>query len=155
MTNSKKFGILAVSLASIMALGISVDNANATFPQFQLDIKPGSDPNSINPNSKGVIPFALLSDAIWDANDIVPESVMFCADNYDLLEVADCDLVPIHKYYLYDVNRDGLEDFLGYVKTQESGVTCDTTQGKVFGIAQGVDFASMDSIRPVPCSNEV
>jgi len=36
--------------------------------EVEIDIKPGSDPNSINPNSNGVIPVAILGSAIFDAS---------------------------------------------------------------------------------------
>jgi len=41
------------------------------------DIKPGSDPNSINPKSKGVIPVAILTTPDFDASTVDPTSVMF------------------------------------------------------------------------------
>jgi hypothetical protein len=41
----------------------------------EIDIKPGSYPNSINPNAGGVIPVAILSTADFDASTVNPETV--------------------------------------------------------------------------------
>ncbi|MBA7660724.1 hypothetical protein ES703_68730 [subsurface metagenome] len=41
----------------------------------EIDIKPGSYPNSINPNAGGVIPVAILTTADFDASTVDPETV--------------------------------------------------------------------------------
>jgi len=43
----------------------------------EIDIKPGSYPNSINPNSNGVIPVAILTTPSFDATTVDPLSVKF------------------------------------------------------------------------------
>ncbi|MHC4629316.1 MAG: hypothetical protein ACYTDV_20235 [Planctomycetota bacterium] len=40
-----------------------------------IDIKPGSYPNSINPNANGVIPLAILTTDIFDAGTVDPQTV--------------------------------------------------------------------------------
>ena len=46
-------------------------------PRVEIDIKPGSDPNSINLRSKGVIPVAILTTEDFDATTVDPLSVEF------------------------------------------------------------------------------
>ena len=43
--------------------------------QVDIAIKPGSDPNSINPNQKGVIAVAILTTEDFDATTVDPLSV--------------------------------------------------------------------------------
>jgi hypothetical protein len=50
---------------SAISLAISVD----------IDIKPGSYPNSINPNARGVIPVAILTTDDFDASTVDPQTV--------------------------------------------------------------------------------
>jgi len=45
--------------------------------EASIDIKPGSFPNSINPNSKGVVPVAVLTTEDYDASTVVPDTVLF------------------------------------------------------------------------------
>jgi len=52
----------------------------------KIDIKPGSDPNSINIGSKGVVPIALLTTADFDASRVNPATVKFA------------DAAPVHGY---------------------------------------------------------
>ncbi len=42
-----------------------------------IDIKPGGDPNSINLNSRGVIPVAILSTETFDATTLDPSTIVF------------------------------------------------------------------------------
>jgi hypothetical protein len=152
-----KFGILAVSIAAVMAIGLSMGHASATSVDFQLDIKPGSDPNSINPNSKGVIPFAFLSDMYNDATTIDGNSLMFCPVSVDF--AVACYGVPVHKYFNYDVDGDGDLDLLGYIKTQDAGIDCWTIGGQITGNTLpeygGYPVYGMDTINPVPCNDEI
>lgn len=43
--------------------------------EVEIDIKPGSYPNSINPNAGGVIPVAILTTADFDASTVDPKTV--------------------------------------------------------------------------------
>jgi len=45
------------------------------FIEVEIDIKPGSFPNSINPNAGGVIPVAILTTDDFDASTVDPETV--------------------------------------------------------------------------------
>lgn len=101
----------------------------------EIDIKPGSFPNSINLGSKGSVPVAILSSADFDATTINPETV----------EVAGASVAVKGKGKLQvsveDVNGDGLLDLVVHVETEsleltegdiEATITGETTDGTLF-----------------------
>ena len=78
-------------------LGISVLINQHDTRMIEVDIKPGSSPNSINPFSRGVIPVALLGGVTFDVADVDESSLAFGPGG-----------APIaHQYaHLEDVNYD-------------------------------------------------
>jgi len=112
-----------------------------------IDIKPGSYPNSINLDSKGVIPVAILTtDAAvgepvtFDATTVDPETVLF----------GPGKAAPVH-YALEDVDNDGDIDMILHFKTQETGITAGDTEATLTGeTVDGRQFFGTDSVRIVP-----
>ncbi|MCK5504657.1 MAG: DUF1566 domain-containing protein [Thermodesulfovibrionia bacterium] len=85
-----------------------------------IDIKPGSEPNSINLSSGGVIPVAILSRDSFDATTINPETVS--------LAEARVKMVGKRGKYLCheeDVDDDGLLDLVCQVNTAQFVVETD------------------------------
>ncbi len=78
----------------------------------EIDIKPGSYPNTINLGSQGVIPVAVLSSADFDATMVDPTSVQ--------LSGADVAMRGQGKSlaHVEDVNGDGLLDLVCQVETE-------------------------------------
>ena len=74
--------------------------------EITIDIKPGGNPNNINPRSKGVVPVAVLTTKDFNANTIDPDTVTFAGAE------------PVRSM-LCDVDGDGKEDMLFHFKTQE------------------------------------
>ena len=116
-------------------------------PLFDLDIKPGSDPNSINLGSMGVQPMAILSTAGFDATQIDPSTVLFGN--------AGGGRIGPQSSGQEDVNGDGLVDLTLKFDTQDlvsSGALDGTTlEGLVTGSTFGGDlFKGSDSVRIVP-----
>jgi len=109
-----------------------------------IDIKPGSDPNSINLGSKGVVPVAILGSADFDAATVDPSTIMLAgsgvrvkgkSENYGSLE---------------DVNDDGYLDLVVQVYTEDltmTGSGIAELTGQTYG---GMDIYGTDSIRVVP-----
>ena len=85
---------------------ITTESAAADDPEVLIDIKPGSDVNSINLKSKGVVPVAILTTEDFDAQDVDPESVLFAGAS------------PV-MWHIEDVNGDGDDDMLLQFRTQE------------------------------------
>ena len=116
----------------------------------QIDVKPGSDPNSINPRSRGVIPVAILSSSIangdsadFDATTVDPLSLRFGPDE-----------APAFRGWVgfEDVNGDGLLDAVAHFRTQETGVACGDSDVLLTGsTVDGHEFAGADSIITVGC----
>ena len=56
--------------------------------EVDIDIKPGSDPNSINPKSKGRLPVAILTTDDFDASDVDVSTVTLGNDDDNDTPVA-------------------------------------------------------------------
>lgn len=109
-----------------------------------IDIKPGSDPNSINLGSKGVIPVAILTTESFDASTVNSTSVMFGPD----------EASPVH-YSMDDVDDDGDQDMILHFRTQEIGLTEDDTEATLTGeTLDGVSIHGTDSVRIVPSESK-
>lgn len=105
-----------------------------------VDIKPGSLPNSINPESKGVIPVAILTYEDFDAATVDPDSVRF----------GPAEGEP-RRCHIKDVDDDGDLDLMCHVRTQQTGIAHGDIEacltGQTFG---GLPIIGCDSVRTVP-----
>jgi hypothetical protein len=86
--------------------------------EVDIDIKPGSDPNSINLRSKGVIPVAVLGSSTFDVTDIDVNTLIF-VEAYPAHDLTDPATYADH---LQDVNLDGYTDLVSHYRTQETGI---------------------------------
>ncbi len=109
----------------------------------QIDIKPGSFPNSINPRSRGKIPVAILTTDSFDATTASPKTLRFGPTGTEAAPVRSA---------LADVDRDGDIDLILHFNTQATGIKCGGTSalltGETFG---GQAIEGSDSIRTVGC----
>ncbi len=80
-----------------------------------IDIKPGSYPNSINLKSRGVLPVAVLTDNFFNAKDIVVNSVLFAGAE------------PL-RGNLEDVDKDGDLDLILHFDTRLLKLTSTDTE---------------------------
>jgi hypothetical protein len=106
---------------------------------WPIDIKPGSDPNSINLKSKGVVPVAVLTTDLFDAATVDPDTVQ--------LEGVD----PV-KWAMDDVDEDGDLDLVLHFSTRDLAVPLDanSTEATLTGETyDGEAFSGMDSVRIV------
>ncbi len=91
----------------------------------EIDIKPGSEPNSVNClNPKEIIPVAVLTTDYFNALRLDPASVTFGPDN----------ATEIHeKGHVLDVDGDGDMDMLFHFQLGETGIQCVHTKAELRG----------------------
>jgi hypothetical protein len=116
--------------------------------EVDIDIKPWSDPNSINTKSKGLIPVAILGSAIFDVTDIVVTTLAFGPDYAEPAhDLTDPDVYNDH---LQDVDVDGYLDLVCHFKTQEAGLAKGDTDATLTGETNdGVIVYGTDSVNIV------
>ena len=111
-----------------------------------IDIKPGSDPNSINPKSKGKIPVAILSTKDFNAPKMVDRDSLTFGATGDEDSLAFCN--PKGE----DINGDRLKDLVCHFYTEDTGFLCGDTEGVLKGMTMdGTPIEGSDSVRINPC----
>jgi hypothetical protein len=134
----------------------------------QINIKPGSFPNSINPKNQGVIPLAILTTAAgeyglplaFDATLVDPLSVRFGPpelvwdESGGAFEAHDRGHLE-DSYEMDEMTRDGDIDLVLHFRTQETGIGLNTTEACVKGewmdgMGNIHKFFGCDSVRIVP-----
>ena len=108
-----------------------------------IDIKPGSDPNAINPRNQGVVPVAILGSITFDVQQVDVASVRFgpgqAAPNKG-------------KGHYEDLNNDGIMDIVFQFPTQEIGLRCQDTALFLTGkLRDGRAIAGADSVVTAGC----
>ena len=106
--------------------------------EWNIDIKPGSYPNSINLESGGVVPVAVLTTDCncFKASDVDPENVTF----------AGAEAV---RWTQEDVDGDGDMDMLFYFRTEDLDLTEESTEATLTGttddgrVIQGTDTVNI------------
>ncbi len=123
----------------------TVTPAFAGFGEVEIDIKPGSDPNSINPNSMGLVPVAILTTSDFDATTVDPDTLIFIAAD----DVAGIEPNCV-RHGLEDVDGDGDLDLVCKFPQKTTWITCETFQGVITGETfGGQGIIGFDSINPV------
>jgi len=106
-----------------------------------IDIKPGSNPNSINLKSNGLIPVAILTSEDFDATTIDPQSIKFGPN-----EIGEAHQTG----HLEDTDADGDIDMVLHFKTQKTGILAGDVEVCLEGMTfTGIPFLGCDTVRIV------
>jgi len=108
------------------------------FLNVNIDIKPGSYPNSINLGSKGVVPVAVLGSETFDASTVDPSTVEFANAH------------PV-RWTMEDVNNDGYMDMLFFFNTRDLSLIGGSTEATLIGATVGgQSIQGTDTVNIVP-----
>lgn len=141
---------IRISSATNQAEGTDNVEFGEAFISVVIDIKPGSDENPINLNSKGVTPLAVLTTSVaaGDARD-------FDATQIDVSTVAFGPGGASEAHgngHVEDVDGDGDLDLVLHFDTHESGISCADSEATLVGrLADGRRFKGTDSVQPKDC----
>jgi len=107
-----------------------------------IDIKPGSVENAVNPGASGILPVAILTTDSFDATTVDPLSVRFGPNGG----------VEIHgRGHRSDVNRDGRADLVLHFAIAATGIVENRTTASLTGkTLDGLSIEGSQSIMTVP-----
>jgi hypothetical protein len=109
---------------------------------IQIDIKPGSSPNSIFLGSNGNVPVAILSTPSFDATQVDPLSVTLAGARV-LLRGKGTPMAS-----QADINEDGLMDLVAHVDTTALQLTVGDTEAVLEGMTfAGLRIRGRDTVR--------
>ena len=113
--------------------------------EVDIDIKPGSDPNSINPKSMGFVPVAILGSETFDVTTVDVTTLAFgpngAAPRHDLTDAL------VYADHLQDVNGDGFTDLVSHYRQKETGLASGDAEACLTGEAGGIPLEGCDSVR--------
>lgn len=109
---------------------------------IDIDIKPGGDPNAVNPKSKGVIPVAVLGSMDFDATQV----------DFSTVEFGPGKAPSVHDGHVENVNGDDFDDMVFHFKVSDTGIVCGDTDatltGETFG---GQAINGTDAVKTAGC----
>ena len=129
--------------------GVAALTSDARSLEIDLDIKPGSDPNAVNPVAAGVIPVAILGSDSFDAGDVDGTTLAFGPNGAaPLHDLGDPTAFEDH---LEDANQDGFTDLVSHYQTTETGIAFGDVTACVTGeTLDALLFEGCDSIETQP-----
>jgi len=134
--------------AGIRGMRFGVDNLSwngtaAPLAPAEIDIRPGSEENPIQPNSRGVIPVLIYGSAELDVEQIDPSTIGFGP--------GDAGLAHRSGPHYFDADEDGWLDMLTHHRTLESGLGSEDFEACLFAQTfDGGELEGCDVVTPVP-----
>ena len=104
----------------------------------EIDVRPRSPMNRVNPTSRGALPVAILGSETVDVTAVDRESLAF----------GPAGAAPLPwSFRQHDVNRDGLDDLVARFRLRSSGIEPGDEQACLLGEIDGLGFESCDEVR--------
>ena len=146
-----KIALFAIPILAAVLVGASFTPTFAEIHrslviQVQIDIKPGSDPNSINPKSNGAVPVAILGSDTFDVTDVDVTTLAFGPNGtppkHDLTDPL------VYASHLEDVNGDALIDLVSHYSQKDAGLASGDREACIAGATTGgTPIEGCDSVR--------
>jgi len=109
----------------------------------EIDIKPGSDPNSINPSLEGDLPVTIKGSYSFDVANVDVTTLAF--GRYG------APLEHSHGPHFEDLNTDGFTDLMAHFRVEDTGIAFGDMEACITGETLGGRlFEGCDAIRTVP-----
>ena len=112
-----------------------------------LDIRPDSDANAVNPSARGILPVAVLGSATFDVAEVDASTLAF----------GPGEAAPLHSSggHAEDVNDDGYTDWVSHYRIEEVEVAVGDTELCLTGEnLDGIPIEGCDAIVTVPYVGE-
>jgi hypothetical protein len=120
-----------------------LDFSPVVVESVEIDIKPGSEPNAVNPTARGILPVAILGSDTFDVADVDTTTLAF----------GPGEAAPLHSSggHAEDVNDDGYTDWVSHYRIEEVEVAAGDTELCLTGeTLDGIPFEGCDTIVTVP-----
>jgi hypothetical protein len=117
--------------------------------QVVIDIKPGSDTNSINLRYAAIVPVAILGSEDFDVLTVDPSTVCFGLDPDDRSR-SDCTESHDHPHFDKDVNDDGYLDLVMHFDNHRTWIGLGESEACLTGeTLDGEHFHGCDTYRGI------
>lgn len=139
--------LLSITLVLMLFPAVGTAYAQGEHPHMHvnIDVKPGSDPNSINLKSKGLIPVALFGSAEFDIDLVDTTTVSFGPMHHHMDGGA-----PAVKVNAEDVNLDGYPDLIFFFKPAQTELQTSDVIACLHGfLLDGSQFCGHDDVRVI------
>jgi hypothetical protein len=146
------FEIIPVTPGGFVTIGQdpTMNVIRTALEPITIDIKPGSDLNSINLKSKGKIPVAILTTNTGDGDPLDFDAVQ--VDPLSVEFGPNAATEAHGRGHVKDVDSDGDMDLVLHFQTRQSGIACGDTEASLTGVTfSGDTIQGTNLVNTVGC----